>query len=65
MPRLLLLFAALAGAYVFLNDANPRMMSRDLGLALPSGGGSMNPVMGGMAVGVGAGAVGLAGRAGG
>ncbi|MFM2354318.1 MAG: hypothetical protein RLZZ528_54 [Pseudomonadota bacterium] len=63
MPRLLLIFAALGAAYVFLNDANPRMIVRDFGLAAPAGGGG--PVMGQMARPVAAGAVALAGRAGG
>lgn len=64
MSKLLILALALAGGYAYLSAANPRLL-RQMHLSAPSGGGSLNPVMGGMATGIGGGAVRAAGRIGG
>lgn len=64
MSKLILLAIVLGGGYLYLSQTNPHML-RQMHLSGSSGGGSLNPVMGGMAAGVGAGAVQAAGKIGG
>lgn len=65
MSKLFLIALVLGVGYFYLSVSNPRMLHQ-LHLSPPtSGGGSLNPIMGGMASGVGAGAVKAAGKIGG
>lgn len=64
MSKLFLLAIILGGGYLYLSQTNPHML-RQMHLSGASGGGSLNPVMGGMATGIGGGAVKAAGGIGG
>lgn len=65
MQKLFLAAIVLGVGYFYLSVSNPKLLHQ-MHISPPSaGGGSLNPIMGGMASGVGAGAVKAAGKIGG